>query len=57
MLALTAQKEELSRSITEIQVAADSEKRDLQELQEKKVTIRKEILGMSFDKKLTEKNI
>lgn len=32
VLALTAQKEEISQRITEIQAAADSEKRDLQEL-------------------------
>ena len=54
---LTVQKEELSQTITEIQAAADGEKRDLQELREQKATIQKEIRKMSSDKKLTEKNI
>ena len=57
VVALTAQKEEIRQTITEIQVAADGEKRDLQELQEQKAAMQKEILKMSSDKKLTEKNI
>lgn len=57
VLALTAQKEEISQSITEIQAAANGEKRNLQELQEQKAAMQKEILKMSSDKKLTEKNI
>ena len=36
---------------------ADGEKRDLQDLQEQKAAMQKEILKMSSDKKLTEKNI
>ena len=57
VLALTAQKEEICQTITEIQAAADGEKRDLQDLQEQKAAMQKEILKMSSDKKLTEKNI
>lgn len=41
MLALTVQREEISQSITGIQAAANSEKRDLQELQEKKAAMQK----------------
>ena len=57
VVALTAQKEEICQTITEIQAAADGEKRNLQELQEQKAAMQKEILKMSSDKKLTEKNI
>ena len=57
VVALTAQKEEICQTITEIQAAADGEKRDLQDLQEQKAAMQKEILKMSSDKKLTEKNI
>ena len=57
VVALTAQKEEICQTITEIQAAADGEKRDLQDLQEQKAAMQKEILKMSSDKKRTEKNI
>ena len=57
VVALTAQKEEICQTIMEIQAAADGEKRDLQDLQEQKAAMQKEILKMSSDKKLTEKNI
>ena len=54
---LTVQKEELSQSITEMQAAADKETENLHELQEQKTAVRKEILKLSSDKKVTEKNI
>ena len=57
MQELTVQKEELSQSITEMQAAADKETENLHELQEQKTAVRKEILKLSSDKKVTEKNI
>ena len=57
VLALAAKKKEISQSMTKIQAAADNEKRNLRELQVQKAAMQKEILKMSSDKKLTEKNI
>ena len=53
---LTVQKEELSQSITKMQAAADKENENLQELKEQKPAVQKEILKLSSDKKVTEKN-
>ena len=40
-----------------MQESDDGEKRDLRELEEQKAAMQKEILKMSAEKKLTEKNI